>query len=387
MVIAITLMLVALLAFAVVAPRLPDSPFPVSEQPEHITVWNLTAATFDERVMALSAVGIVAQRRPELASVNAADSTAPGPTGRGGTATLGAWHLSLLPATLDWSLQHDPLALLRRFSQDISGYILCDSASGSGGPGSDNGSMHVAVGLAGILAAIVVTPSTAALAKAAGLTMMLDARTLSLGEAYERYSANYSTALLFNQQHANLEHTTDLAVYVRAFALYDSTLTMPLSQRALARLDPISAVIGWASEVDFVTSASRHGHQVLCSDFTTNVPVYSNFAPPRLLPPPPPAECGAPPDSARHTVAFMFTDGDSITWDLGDFASPAFDWWGSAARGRAPITWTFQPTLQELHPHFLAWVHSTRAKGDVLIGGPSGAGYTYLDQVSREPAF
>eukprot|EP00662_Eupelagonemidae_sp_cell21_P053584 gene53584-65027_t len=34
----------------------------------------------------------------------------------------------------------------------------------------------------------------------------------------------------------------------------------------------------------------------------------------------------------------MFTDGDSITWDLGNFASPSYDWWGSAARGRTPIT-------------------------------------------------
>eukprot|EP00662_Eupelagonemidae_sp_cell21_P005419 gene5419-2094_t len=43
--------------FAAVAPRLPGSPFPVSEQPSRITVWNLTDASFDERVLALSAVG------------------------------------------------------------------------------------------------------------------------------------------------------------------------------------------------------------------------------------------------------------------------------------------------------------------------------------------
>ena len=45
-------------------------------------------------------------------------------------------------------------------------------------------------------------------------------------------------------------------------------------------------VLGWGSEVDFVTSASRFGHQVLCSDYTTNVPVFSNFglSPQELLP-------------------------------------------------------------------------------------------------------
>mmetsp|Transcript_33275 Transcript_33275/g.54978 ORF Transcript_33275/g.54978 Transcript_33275/m.54978 type:complete len:539 (+) Transcript_33275:78-1694(+) len=351
---------------ATVAPRLPDSPFPVSQQPTDITLWNITTSNFDERVLALSAVGIVAQRRPDLATVDAADS-------RG--AALGAWHLSLLPAKLDTSIALEPEALLRRFASDFRGYILCES----GGQRSNN-SMHVAVGLAGVLAALVVTPSTVALAEAAGLKMVVDARTLSLEESFMQHGANFSKTLLFNQQHANLVYTTDFAVYAKAFALYDATLTGPLSHRALARLSPISMVLGWASEVEFVTSASRHGHQVLCSDFTTNVPVYSNFAPPRVPLPPPPHECSTSSTDEKHTVAFMFTDGDSITWDLGNFISPAFDWWGSAARGKAPITWTFQPMLQELHPYFLHWIHKTKAEDDVLIAGPSGAGYTYLDQ-------
>merc|ERR1719460_1750695 len=149
-------------------------------------------------------------------------------------------------------------------------------------------------------------------------------------------------------------------------------------------------VLGWATEVDFVTSASRFGHQVLCSDFTTNVPVYSNFAPaaaprePRATrtaePPRKKATCKAAAGDTRHTVTFMFTDGDSITWDLGNFASPAFDWWGSPKRGQVPIAWTFQPALQELHPTFLRWVLENASANDTLLAGPSGAGYTYLDQ-------
>ena len=48
--------------------------------------------------------------------------------------------------------------------------------------------------------------------------------------------------MLYNQQHTNLVHTTDWAVYAKTFALYDATLTMPLAQAALKRLDPISMV-------------------------------------------------------------------------------------------------------------------------------------------------
>lgn len=377
---------VALLAVAhvaaspiVVAPRLPDSPFPVSHQPSSIIVYNLTDASFDLRLMVLSAVGIVAQRCPELATVDSADKPAGGPTGRGGS-SLSAWHLSLLPTLLRYDMQHSIIDVIKHFAADFKGYILSESASGSGGPGSDNGSMHVAVSLAGVLRALVVTPSTIAIAEKAGLQMLMDARKTTLEETFKRFGANFSTKLLFNQQHANLQHTTDLAVYGSAFALYDATLTMPLAQAALERLDQISMVLGWASEVDFVTSASRHGHQVLCSDFTTNIPVFSNFAPPDLPHLPQHASCRAASDDTRHTVTFMFTDGDSATWDLGTFSSSAFDWWASPNRSQFPLAWTFQPMLHELHPFFLKWVLDTASSNDELLVGPSGAGYTYLDR-------
>ena len=64
----------------------------------------------------------------------------------------------------------------------------------------------------------------------------------------------------------------------------------------------------------------------------------------------------ADPGDDRHTVAFMFTDGDSIAFDVEEFASAQSDWWASPLRGRVPIAWTVQPVLQELDPVFLEWV-------------------------------
>jgi hypothetical protein len=141
-------------------------------------------------------------------------------------------------------------------------------------------------------------------------------------------------------------------------------------------------------QVDFVTSASRHGHQVLCSDFVVNVPVSCNFPPPPPPPVPPraPVTCRASAGDRRHTATFMFTDGDSITWDLGNFASTAYDWWASANRSKVPLAWTFQPALHELAPAFLHWVHQTASPNDELLVGPSGAGYTYLDQYPSSEA-
>ena len=55
------LLLIGATAAAAPAPRLPESPFPVSSQPSSIHLLNLTGMSFDYRVMALSAVGVVAQ--------------------------------------------------------------------------------------------------------------------------------------------------------------------------------------------------------------------------------------------------------------------------------------------------------------------------------------
>ncbi|KAJ1473580.1 hypothetical protein T484DRAFT_1835439 [Baffinella frigidus] len=145
----------------VVAPRLPHSPFPVSTQPERIFLLNLTGASFDYRVAALSAVGVVAQRCPELATFD--------------------------DAALDLSLQFDLSALLARFRDDFTGFVLAASPTGPNGPGADNGSMHVAVSLAGVLKAVVVTPETRALAEKAGLLLVQDARALRLEEAFARH--------------------------------------------------------------------------------------------------------------------------------------------------------------------------------------------------------
>ena len=358
------------------APRIAQSPFPVSKQPEKITILDLTDASWDLRVLGLSAAGIVAQRTPELAAVDRNDGVAPD----GSMGGIASWHLGLLPAELDMSMQGDILGILQHFRSDFNGYVLCDRPGSTTGPGDAlTESAHVAISLAGVLKAVVATPHTEHIAKSAGLKPIEDSRSLSPEDAFRRHFHRYSDTLLLNQQPNKLIYTIDLAIYSRAFTFFDPKLDSRLSHDALARMKPISMVLGWGDEYDMVSAASRHGHQVLCSGRTMNLPVYMNFAPPPPRPPEKPAPSASSPSSlkkqrpqesgcpssdgdqgARHTVAFMFTDGDSISWTLGNFSSPVFDWWGSPARGSVPISWTFQPILWELHPYFMSWVLETR---------------------------
>jgi hypothetical protein len=354
-------------------------------------VLNATNATFDLRILLLSLSGLIAQGAPEAFVFDAHDVGGSGPTGNGGggpTGGMSLMQLKLLPPELpvDWSVSDDPAAALRRFARDsniLRGFILCDPPPPLAG---DNGPMHVALSLAGILGGVVVTPSTLPFATSAGLTQLLDARTLSLGDAFARYERYFSRTVLLNQQARNLIATIDYAVFARALVLYDAELTGPFAAAALARMAPLSAVFGWGSEGDTVTASSRFGHFVICSDAIANVPLFSSFSledafaqfsPPRAAAP---QACTA--DPTKHTVAFGFTDGDSLTFDLGQFASPERDWYGSALRGVVPVAWTFQSMLHELHPRYLAYVLARATPNDTFISGPSGAGYAYLDQMN-----
>lgn len=53
------------------------------------------------------------------------------------------------------------------------------------------------------------------------------------------------------------------------------------------------------------------------------------------------------------------------------------DIWGDPKRGAVPVNWTVSPVLADIGPALLAYYQETATGNDLLIAGPSGAGYTY----------
>lgn len=53
------------------------------------------------------------------------------------------------------------------------------------------------------------------------------------------------------------------------------------------------------------------------------------------------------------------------------------DIWGDPKRGAVPVNWTVSPVLADIGPGLLAYYQETATGNDLLIAGPSGAGYTY----------
>jgi len=103
--------------------------------------------------------------------------------------------------------------------------------------------------------------------------------------------------------------------------------------------------------------------------------VYSGMSQALRLPPVP-----AKPmlESGKIYVSLNFSDGDNIQYDQGAMKIPRL--WGSEQRGEVPIGWTFSPVMLDAGPQIMNWYYKTATENDVLISGPSGAGYSTAAQ-------
>jgi hypothetical protein len=53
------------------------------------------------------------------------------------------------------------------------------------------------------------------------------------------------------------------------------------------------------------------------------------------------------------------------------------DMWDDAGRGAVPLNWSISAFLYDIGPAIFAYYQSTATPNDLLMAGPSGAGYTY----------
>lgn len=89
-----------------------------------------------------------------------------------------------------------------------------------------------------------------------------------------------------------------------------------------------------------------------------------------------------PPATLRNRVYLTLTvgEGDNIQYCQRRMR----DLWDNPARGQVPVNWTVSPLLADIGPALLAHYQRTATANDLLISGPSGAGYTYPGSWPRE---
>lgn len=132
-----------------------------------------------------------------------------------------------------------------------------------------------------------------------------------------------------------------------------------------------SIYIGWwPSEGDGLNWIAQYGIPVLASDFLRNASLFGGVAQPINVPEIPPT----PPLQNKVYVSLILSDGDNIQY----MQHVMKMWWGNSARGKLPLGWTVTPLAAEMDPVMLNHYWSTATTNDCLISGPSGAGYTHM---------
>ena len=130
----------------------------------------------------------------------------------------------------------------------------------------------------------------------------------------------------------------------------------------------------WPGEGDGLQWIAKYGIPVLASDFFCNGSVFSGVTGPITIPEIPPP----PPLENKVYVALILSDGDNIQYMQHAMKKD----WENPVRGAFPIGWTASPLAADMDPMMLAHYWSTATTNDCLISGPSGAGYTHMNEWS-----
>lgn len=141
------------------------------------------------------------------------------------------------------------------------------------------------------------------------------------------------------------------------------------------KVAPTTPYAGWfsndvAGEWSGVDLAAQGGVEVVPADFYMNGTVHSGVAAPisdrvrkltRIRPKP------------KVYVTLTFGEGDNVQYCQRRMR----ELWDDPRRGEAPANWTVSPLLADIGPGLLSYFQRTATANDLLICGPSGAGYSY----------
>ncbi len=151
-------------------------------------------------------------------------------------------------------------------------------------------------------------------------------------------------------------------------------LERDLFERIMNDVEPNTPYLGWfaqdvAGEFSGTQLTSEHSVYVLAADFLHNATVFSGVPARYTIPKAPPM----PKLENKIYVTFVMTEGDNVQYDQHRLRQI----WDDPGRGRVPINWTIDPLLLDIGPSMLAYYENTATPNDLLMAGPSGAGYIY----------
>ncbi|GIP21077.1 GxGYxYP domain-containing protein [Paenibacillus sp. J22TS3] len=197
-------------------------------------------------------------------------------------------------------------------------------------------------------------------------------------EMWNQYKVSASnTKPLSSEEKEPFGFLRDYAVANKAMVFWLST-SIPeekaLFEKILSDVKPGTPYMGWfdndfEGEVAGLELTSRHSVYVLPSDWFHNMTVFSGT---KVKQEPEPKRVNSKLENKIY-VTYTFGEGDNLQYDQNHMRNL----WNDPARGKVPINWTSSPLLYDAAPAILNYYRSTATTNDLLIAGPSGAGYFY----------
>jgi putative glycoside hydrolase with GxGYxYP motif/GxGYxY motif-containing protein len=142
----------------------------------------------------------------------------------------------------------------------------------------------------------------------------------------------------------------------------------------LQRAKPDTPYLGWfpqGHEMTGVTLCGQHASPVVAADFYINGSVFAGGArapiSSRITHPP------VPKIENKIYLTLTMVEGDNAQYNQHRMR----DMWDDAGRGAVPLNWSISVLLYDLGPAILGYYQRTATANDLLMAGPSGAGYTY----------
>ncbi|MGB9415308.1 MAG: GxGYxYP domain-containing protein [Acidobacteriaceae bacterium] len=154
----------------------------------------------------------------------------------------------------------------------------------------------------------------------------------------------------------------------------DNPTQTALLTEILKRAQPDTPYLGWfpqGNEMPGVTLCGQYASPVIAADFYINGSVFAGGAPAaissRITHPP------VPKVQNKIYLTLTMVEGDNAQYNQHRMR----DIWNDAGRGAVPLNWSISAFLYDLGPAIFGYYQRTATANDLLMAGPSGAGYTY----------
>ena len=333
----------------------PNQALPSFAAPVQLDAADITSLTNDQQLLLTSLQGIVNRTQPRIYLIQSGDDTDQ------------TW---LQTTSVSNTVITDPLSLIGKYGGEVAGAVIYDPIL----PDTAN----VATSMAGVMGGVI---ATADLASQYELPILADLRGkfATKLDAYNWLLDNYWTQLTPRMLTAISPTTPNLRDYIVATKSLVFWLDPDVAEEAalfaqiLQKVAPDTPYMGWfvgGHESSGVTLCSQNGVVVGAADFLDNATVLGGV-PASISQSQPPVT--TPKLEKKIYLTFTFSDGDNLQYDQHRLRTI----WDDPNRGTVPLNWSISPLLLDAAPIMLHYYQSTQTPNDLLVAGPSGAGYTY----------